>query len=202
MNLTQPVQSVIIQPFVKSGYAYTYYPKKSGVDDVFSTAILEMKNGYRPDLEAIFALKAVEFVLQNNLKLSGIVRALGSKEMCDLDNHPLHRVAALIADHLDIPYKNNWLAKKPTIKTSKLGSRINRFNHINNTYCATMEVQDEPATILVIDDIITTRTTAREIHRALSQGNPQIKCCFFALAETFYQAAQSKKIAYQHLSYR
>lgn len=187
--LQSRVHSLTIPHYHTSGYAYTYYPKRYGFD-AFSQALLEMKGGKRPDMEGLFALRIYEFIVQNNLSLSGIIRVLGSKEMVDTHNHPLHRIATEVSQNLDIAYHDDWLSKKPTQKTASLGSKNNRQRHLHKSYTATeLANTGERHSVLVIDDIITTKTTALEIQRALIDGNPALDLHFFAFANTYYQHA-------------
>lgn len=190
--LTQPrIKDLSIAPFVKSGCAFTYYPKRYGYDQL-SHDLLEMKSGIRPDMEALFVLRVLEFITLNNIILTGIVRVLGSKEMFDHQTHPLHRVAKTLSELLEVPYFDEWLNKPETTKTATLGSKGNRFAHLNKTYTVALPAHnDTPERILVLDDIVTTQTTALEVHRALKSANPQMKCDFFAFAETFHQRHQS-----------
>lgn len=195
MSGTARIQSLSIDPYRFAGHAFTYFPKRFGYD-AFSEALLEMKSGIRPDMESLFVLRALEFIVMNNLQITGIVRALGSREMFDQEDHPIHRVAQKLAEQLGVPYHHEWLNKPETQKTAKLGSRLNRRRHLEGTYTVSMPGHsDQPSRILVLDDIVTTKTTALEIHRAIKSARPNSECYFFAFAETYYQRAHSSNIA-------
>ncbi len=184
---TNRVRSLTISPYKKAGTSFIYYSKRDG-QDAFSQALLEMKAGIRPDMESLFVLRLLEFIVQNNINPTGIVRVLGHNEMFAEMDHPLHRIAMQLSAQTGIPFHQEWLTKPITPKTASLGSKVNRYAHIHGTYNVALPYHStEPMLILVIDDVVTSRTTAHEVHRALQAANPNIECYFFALAEAYHR---------------
>ncbi|GGZ97205.1 hypothetical protein DC083_04830 [Ignatzschineria ureiclastica] len=187
------VRALNIASYRKAGTSFTYYPKKSDLHDNFSRDLLDMKSGLRPELESLFVLRLLEFIVLNNLNLTGIVRILGHDEMYAEANHPLHRVAMQLANKTGIPFHYDWFTKPLTPKTASLGSRAERFAHIHGTYSVALPHHStEPMRILVIDDVVTSRTTAQEVHRALREANPNVECYFFALAESYHRNTMAR----------
>ncbi len=185
---TNRIRTLEITPYKKAAASFIYYPKNSDLHNNFSRALLEMKSGLRPDMESLFMLRILEFIVQGNLNLTGIVRVLGHDEMYATEHHPLQRVAIQLATKIGISFHHEWLTKPLTPKTASLGSKATRFAHIHGTYSVALPYHSlEPMRVLVIDDVVTSRTTAQEVHRALSEANPNIECYFFALAESYHR---------------
>ncbi|KJH56955.1 hypothetical protein [Acinetobacter calcoaceticus] len=145
-----------------------------------------MKSGQHPKLEEKFAEFVVAYLKANNIHIDYVVRALGSSETQASAGAPLQRIGLLVAKELNAQFIPYILSKNLTTPMHQIAQRDQRQNNINNQYRAIRLNNQiiENKSILVIDDVVTTQSTALEIHRALATVCSNCTYTFLAFAKT------------------
>ena len=117
-------------------------------------------------------------------KVDYIVRALGSKEI-KVKSSPIDKIGIILSSKLKAPYIPQILEKKET-RQLKFLNRQERMIAIKNSYkCVGGVPLDKHASILVIDDVITTGATGNEISKVLKETyGSGINIYYFALVQT------------------
>ncbi len=169
--------------FLSGAYHLTYYiPRNTGHLDQISEGLLSFKDGV-PDMVRFWCDKAIQEV-GNIFNPSFIVRALSSSELTVIPTSPLDQLGRCLAAHLNSMYLPELLWKSSTNPQLKKLNRQDRHRVIHGLYTASQIEITGKIEILIIDDIITTGSTVREIFRALSQTYPGASIKFLSLAKT------------------
>lgn len=145
--------------------------------------LLEFKNNNNIAVERWLKMVSEDH-LESFPKIDYIVRALGSSET-EVTFTPLDKVGQLLASKLDAPYIPKLLSKKQTQQLKFLGKH-DRKKAIENSYSCIEGLEiDKNASILIIDDVITTGATGNEIAKVLRKTyGAQLKIFHFALVYT------------------
>ncbi|MEA2018071.1 MAG: HAD-IIIA family hydrolase, partial [Campylobacterota bacterium] len=122
-------------------------------------------------------------------KIDYIVRALGHDET-KLKEGSLDSTAQIIADELGaeyIPtllYKNSASKKSVKLKAYERKREIANKYSINTQHSKINTIKNASATILIVDDVVTTGATTSEIIKTLSSYFPSCKFYIFSLVQT------------------
>jgi hypothetical protein len=181
-------------PFLAGAFHLAYYvPRNTGHSDQISEDLLSFKNGV-PNKVRFWCNKAIQEI-GNTFNPSFIVRALGSSELTIIQPSPLDQLGQSLAQHLNTTYQPGLLTKSSSNPPLKGLNKAGRENAISGLYAvANVPTVGNPE-ILVLDDIITTGSTIKEISRALKQAYPTASVQFLALAKTkgdYSEIAQSR----------
>ena len=181
-------------------YLCNYLPVSAG-RDTLSRSLLRFKHGLQPDLDGW-----IDCALQllTPLPISAdtiIVRALHHDETIVPDNQPtsLDLLGEALATRFQCQYHPNLLQKSRSTRQSKGLSRHQRRTELYNIYtleppCSTVAPPPgstlapstptaTPPGFLIIDDILTTGTTAQMIIRAIRGSYPRSPLRVFTLAK-------------------
>lgn len=97
-------------------------------------------------------------------------------------NHT-EQMAARLAKKLNIPMKSTWLNRHPSNQLQKALNRHERGAHLLNSFQVSASAKISNQRIALVDDVVTTTATARELSRTLKlAGAAQIQ--LWALART------------------
>jgi ATP-dependent DNA helicase RecQ len=138
--------------------------------------------------------KAVE--LSSSLpKIDCIVRALGHAETetpsVDL-NSPLDRLGSQLASSLSAVYRPDLVRKSRVLVKSARCSKQEREQQVQGVYTIDRNTEEpinnNNSTFLIIDDVLTSGATSRDIMRALSDAFPQARIYVFTLVKTLYRS--------------
>ena len=147
-----------------------------------SEDLLQFKNGN--------PLKIQEWCSRAMREISGlisptiIVRALGSAELKANSHKPLDQLGTCLAEYLNASYRPDLLIKSSSNLPLKGLGKAARERAIDGLYTACDLGEGVVQSILILDDIITTGSTLREIHRAIINTYPNTSVYFLALAKT------------------
>lgn len=174
-----------IPNYTHGAHAFYYVPRRQDETNL-SMWIIQMKSGKHPQMESKFSEIVINHINESNLKFDYLVRALGSSETQPNHNAPLQRVGVKIATTLDINFIPQILSKDLTTPMHTIPNKDDRQDNIQNKYKGHLLNGSEISNknILVIDDVITTQSTAIEIQRALSTVCKNCTFSFLALAKT------------------
>lgn len=169
--------------YLTQGYFLAYYFKSHhpNVDNV-SHYLLNFKDGREPITSRWIEIASNEIYGELNPDL--ILRVLESEET-EVSNHsPLDRLGDSLSDTLEAPYIGRCLYKTRTTRPLKFLNKQERFDEINGVYRYRDETEDTQS-ILLIDDIITSGTTIKEIKRAISTEIGDFNLYLFVLGKTY-----------------
>lgn len=181
-------------------YLCNYLPLYKGSDDL-SKSLIRFKAGSPVDVEAWTECSILEM---NKISLNKgilILRALSSDEMStDLTHHtPLDRFATRLANLVEGTYQPDLLHKTQKTMSVKFLSLADRIEELQNVYAFTG--QSSIKEILILDDILTTGTTMKEIIKAIREVTPSSSITLFTLASTDHQAVINETISLSGTSY-
>jgi len=165
-----------------------YHPRYLGQDDEVSNLLLKFKDNIDPWVTRWANHAASELSGLNNINI--IVRVLSSNEKEVKNPISLDK----LGEALDITLPNSKylptaLTKSRSTKPLKtLKTKKEREAELSGVYSFQLPKgisASSDFTVLVIDDIITSGTTLKEVARAISAVYPIIKIVFFALGQTY-----------------
>lgn len=169
-------------------YHCTFYQPVSAGKDSFSHSLLRFKEGKQPDLSGWLDCALESF---GSAPIPGgtlIVRALHHYET-RLSPLPtaLDLLGTTLAEEYHHYYCPRLLQKKTLTLPIKGLTRAERRSRLKDLYCidedyAASLPEKSPASILVIDDLLTTGTTARAIIRLLKRFYQRAGVAVFTLA--------------------
>ena len=168
-------------------YLCNYQPRYAGNDEL-SKSLLRFKMCNKVDVEAwtecaIQELKKVKF--KSDLL---IIRAAGSHETTlSYEHHTaLDWLGKKLADNFGGNYFPDVLSKSQKTRSIKTLSRIEREIELSNVYSFRKGISCDE--VLILDDILTTGTTVKEIIRAIKNSGLRCPVKVFTLADTNHQA--------------
>lgn len=82
-------------------------------------------------------------------------------------HHQARTVANVLSECLDIPVRDRLVAKTRRTRDQSSLERARRLKNLDNAFAVAADVDLQRQNILVVDDILTTGTTANEVTRAL-----------------------------------
>ena len=181
-------------------YLCNYLPLYKGSDDL-SKSLIRFKAGSPVDVEAWTECSILEM---NKISLNKgilILRALSSDEMSTDSTRrtPLDRFATRLANLVEGTYQPDLLHKTRKTKSVKFLSLVDRIEELENVY--TFTGQSSFKEILILDDILTTGTTMKEIIKAIREVTPSSSITLFTLASTDHQAVINETISLSGTSY-
>lgn len=175
-------------------YLVLYFPYNTGFHDLYSRAILEFKKGsygfvnfWRNVVAECFR---DGFRFKELPEIDYVVRALSSGETEHSDaSHPLDAICEEIADsYPNATYLEAALKKTRRCRELKLLSFEKKKREIDGIYflddgCLGESVRT-PSHFLIVDDVLTTGTTAVEIAKVLRAKFTCLSVSLFTLAKT------------------
>lgn len=172
-------------PFLAGAYHLAHYiPRARGVRDPLSESLLKFK-----DNDTDFVLKWAKLAgaecVKIELEFDLIVRVLGSNETNGSHGAPLDNIGSQIAGLTGAKYIANLLKKTRTNKSLKYLGAVDRAAELHGIYQFNGKYGKPNSSILIIDDIVTTGTTLKEVYRAIRESAPAAQVYFFSLAKTF-----------------
>ena len=162
------------------GYYFTY---NSSEHDYSSGLLLDFKKNYDHA-----TTKWVDVVVNNfnpDIDFDLIVRVLNSNETNYLSHSPIDKIGNGLSKALDVPYIPNSLKKKRATQQLKGLKKVDRKNEISGVYEFYPPSNNHVRNILVIDDIITTGSTIKEIKRAISEKISNFNLYLLVLGKTY-----------------
>ena len=173
--------------FLSGAYFLAYYfPRSQGSPDKVSDYILHFKGNKEPETTKWIALSSRE-VQKYIINIDIIVRVLSSTELNATGHSSLDRLGATLAKYTNSKYEKQLLSKIRNTRSLKYLSRDERQEEINGSYKFQKShiVESYKPTILLIDDIVTSGSTIREVNRAIKSTLPSCKLFFFTIGKTF-----------------
>ena len=162
-----------------------YIPANRGSQDTISKGLLKFKDGNTNYLK-IWSNYAAFTLIKLKLKPHIIVRAISSSETVPIIDKPLDKVGENLAYETGSAYTPKALYKIKEHSPLKFqGGSGARKKELNGIYrFDKSQITSQLPIILIIDDIITTGSTAKEINRAIRTEYKQCKVYFLALGQT------------------
>ncbi len=180
-------------------YLCNYRPRHTGSDEL-SKSLIRFKERIRVDVEAWTECALMELgkVSLNNGLL--IMRALGrdEKTVSSSSRTALDWLGRKLADELKGSYMPELLSKSRNTRSVKWLTRIEREIELQDVYSFKGESVREA---LILDDILTTGTTMKEIIKAIRAVLPSCRINLFTLANTDHQALLNQHISLAGYSY-
>lgn len=167
-------------------YLAYYFPRKQGNNDTVSEYILHFKDNKEPYTTKWIALASRE-VTANIKDIDIIVRVLGSTELTASGHTSLDKLGESLAKHTNSVYVKSALNKKRQTRPLKFLSRAERQQELNGLYTfqKPKTISSNNPNILLIDDIVTSGTTLKEVNRAIKTVLPQCRLFFFSIGKTY-----------------
>ena len=180
-------------------YLCNYRPRFAGSDDL-SKSLIRFKMLSRVDVEAWTECALIELNKVSFDKGLVIMRALGSdeKSVSPSSRTALDWLGRKLAEKLDGDYCPERLCKIRTTRSVKSLSKVEREIELKDVYSFKGESVGE---ILILDDILTTGTTMKEIIKAIRAVLPSCSINLFTLANTDHQALLNQHISLAGYSY-
>ena len=165
-----------------------YHPRYLGQDDEVSNLLLKFKDNIDPWVTRWANHAASE--LSGLIDIKIIVRVLSSNETNVVNKISLDKLCEALEITLpNSKYLPTSLTKsRPTKPLKTLKTKNEREAELSGVYSFQLPKDysgSSNLTVLVIDDIITSGTTLKEIARAISAVYPKFKIVFFALGQTY-----------------
>jgi ATP-dependent DNA helicase RecQ len=124
-----------------------------------------------------------------------IVRALGHKETkisSSGSELPLDRLGSKLGRSLNAVYCPDYLKKHHALEKSTNQSAKEREQQVRGIYSVDPNIKEslnnDKLTFLVIDDVLTSGATTRDITRALSSAYPKARIYIFTLVKTLFRS--------------
>ena len=178
-----------------------YFPKNQYefVRDQLSRAILKFK-----ECDAEFVQKWIAFatneIEQSTISPNFIIHALSHNEMHSNQNSSLGLLATSLQNRIsNCRYLPNSLSKIRSIDRLHTMNRAARNNEINQAYKFN-KPQNVNGRFLIIDDIMTTGTTMKEIARAIRVEIPDCAIHYFTLLKTYDKRYDARSVP-NHVPY-
>lgn len=201
------ISFLINEPGINIGHLF-YYVKNS--EELIHNLIIKgMKKGNLVHMKVLFKyfyVSVKKFINSEEIKFDFICRALSHNETYPIKNQPLDIFCRSLSKKLNILYFDEFLIKKHINEKLTYLSKINRVNQINNNYYCNKKIKlkNDPV-ILVIDDVITTGSSANEIIRSILNFRPEAIIYFIAISKTVDNIHANDiffKLAYNNISNR
>jgi len=172
--------------FLSGAYHLAYYfPRNHGNPDKVSDYILSFKDNKEPYTSKWIALATRE--IKNNISsIDLVVRVLSSTELTATGSTSLDRLGATVSKYTNSKYEKTALRKTRHTQSLKFLSKADRQREINGSYVFNMpsSIFSNTPKILLIDDIVTSGTTIREVNRAIKEKLPNCSLFFFTIGKT------------------
>ena len=173
--------------FLSGAYHLAYYfPRKYGTNDTVSEYILHFKDNREPYTTKWIALATREVAVKIK-DIDIVVRVLGSTELTASGHTSLDKLGVILAKHTNSVYVKSALNKKRQTRPLKFLSRAERQQELNGLYTfqKPKTISSNNPNILLIDDIVTSGTTLKEVNRAIKTVLPQCRLFFFSIGKTY-----------------
>lgn len=166
--------------FLSGAWHLSYYIPEFKPYGSLSYNILQFKN-FKESIVKSWTNWSKDELSKLGIHFDYIIRALGSNELSVSYNKGLDYLGIFLEQKLPSLYIPEILKKNYLTPPMHTLSRTDRGNEIHNSYIVTDQTKDfNNKNILILDDVITTGTTIREIHRALNEvwqnGNYHLFC--------------------------
>jgi ATP-dependent DNA helicase RecQ len=168
----------------KSFYLAHYKPRSRGGNDRLSSYLLSFKDGNKDAVKHWIQYAKGEFK-KSELKFDVVIRALGSQEISYTPGHPLDELGQEIARLTKAKYTPQILQKKHANEPLKRLSAAGRHEALRGIFNFDPGSIAENAKILIIDDVITTGATIKEICRTIKASRPDVVTHLFTLTKTY-----------------
>lgn len=174
-------------------YLCGYIPGRFG-DDALSSRILAFKSGRNAAVLNMWQEFAIEAFREFDIGPDDIIiRALSHRETCSTsvseERNPLAKLARGIAGNFDCAYLPELIHKRKATRRLVGLSRDNRWKEAGNSYTVDKALLPaSPRSVWLVDDVITTGSTARAIWKALLGVMPNVDFNVFTLARTAWTA--------------
>lgn len=174
----------------------------SSGQDRLSESLINFKKAHPLHVAAWNECSLLELAGMALTENCGILRALNSEEeSVILDGAtPMDKLGRMIAEQFNGRYEPNLLSKLRQTAKVKYLTRVEREQELLDVYqfIQPAEVFYE---ILIIDDILTTATTIREVIKSIRSVLPKSRIRIFTLASADRQALLNSNIRLGSLSY-
>jgi len=181
-------------------YLCHYKPRHAGYDTV-SQSLINYKRGHPLHVAAWNSCALQEL---RAMPLSGrcvILRALTSDELSVTVDTPLDVLGRKLADEVQGHYATNLLSKARQTSAVKYLTRDKRAEELLGVYHFESSKEDIDD-ILILDDILTTATTVREIIKSIRVILPNCRIRVFTLASSDRDAVVNSSVRLVSLSYQ
>jgi len=160
------------------------FPPNTTYEDGYTDYIKRFKNNDKLIIDAWSVVVSKE--INNHIKCEYLVRVLGHNELTATNDLPLDILCNQIENNCGIEYLKKALTKKRKTKQfskARLGVS-GRKAELEDNYSFSYAGITKNPTILLIDDVSTSGTTANSIAKAIKIQLPEAKITFLALGQT------------------
>jgi predicted amidophosphoribosyltransferase len=166
-----------------------------------SSLLLRFKNNESTGIVNDLCKWACTELLKERIKINIIVRALKSNEISATNETSLDRLGYVLAESLNATYRPEVLHKTRITYPLKKIELSRKKSEVEYVYYIDQIFSNEDS-ILIIDDIYTTGTTANEIIRSIKVANPNLAVYLFTLAKTEFQPDKNEECLFPEYLYK
>lgn len=181
-------------------YLCNYRPRSAGADEL-SRSLINFKNDVPFHVEAWTDCSLLEL---DRIPIEAgclVMRVLGSNELEVKSETALDKLGRKISECFQAIYHPGFLRKVRTTGKIKLLNSIERQKELADCYLFEPAGIHPPETITILDDILTTGTTVKEVARAIREIFTKSAIRIFTLAYSDRQAFLNKSLELHGESY-
>lgn len=177
--------NLVVPGMTKVWYLFYYFTKSS--PDYITHQLMDFKADDEPQLNtfseiALAAAKAIP------IKFDYILRVLGSSELTAVQPNRVRDIALAVQKSVGGKYRPLLLSKIRATAQLKSMSAARRRKELEDVYKLSNEINMNDKNILIVDDIITTKTTFTVLAELITSKYPKAKIYGFGLAKTVNHA--------------
>jgi hypothetical protein len=172
--------------FIDAGFFLAYYHARShGNTDYVSERLLDFKDNVEPITSKWVEIAEQE--LKGSISVDLTLRVLASDETTTTGGTSMDKLGRLLQTRQGILYLPNCLIKNRQTRPLKSLPKTERQSELAGVYdfSAPHGINNNPLRILLLDDVLTTGTTIKEIKRAISEEVSNFKLILFVMGKTY-----------------
>lgn len=168
---------------------YLFHYVKNKDEFIHQLTIEGLKEGdefYINVLLKYYSIALIKLIKEDRIHFDFMCRVLSHDEIIANGSKPLDLFCKKISKKFKIKYEDKFILKrKVNTKFTSLKRRDDRIKEMTNNYYCNKKFKLLPkSTILIVDDVITSGTSANEIIRAIRSSYPKFTIYFISITKT------------------